>query len=63
MRFSPIADRLARDDTQAWNVHRLASEPLRLGPRYVRHNFWFLFYHFWDGARGKAWKCAPVSSG
>ena len=26
MRFSPIADRLARDDTQAWNVHRLASE-------------------------------------
>ena len=26
MRFSPLADRLARDDTQAWNVHRLASE-------------------------------------
>jgi N-acetylglucosaminyldiphosphoundecaprenol N-acetyl-beta-D-mannosaminyltransferase len=43
-------------------VHRLASEPFRLGPRYVRHNFWFLFYLFWDGARGKAWKCAPVSS-
>lgn len=36
-------------------VHRLASEPLRLGPRYVRHNFWFLFYLFWDGLRGKAW--------
>ena len=26
MRFSPLADRLARDDTKAWNVHRLASE-------------------------------------
>ena len=26
MRFSPLAGRLARDDTQAWNVHRLASE-------------------------------------
>jgi arginine:pyruvate transaminase len=26
MRFSPLSDRLARDDTQAWNVHRLASE-------------------------------------
>ena len=26
MRFSPLSDRLARDDTQAWNVHRLATE-------------------------------------
>jgi N-acetylglucosaminyldiphosphoundecaprenol N-acetyl-beta-D-mannosaminyltransferase len=42
-------------------VHRLASEPLRLGPRYVRHNFWFLFYLFWDGLRGRAWKCPPES--
>jgi N-acetylglucosaminyldiphosphoundecaprenol N-acetyl-beta-D-mannosaminyltransferase len=38
-------------------VHRLASEPLRLGPRYVRYNFWFLFCLFWDGLRGRAWKC------
>jgi len=38
-------------------VHRLASEPLRLGPRYVRHNFWFLFCLFWDGIRGRVWKC------
>lgn len=38
--------------------YRLSSEPARLGPRYVRHNFWFLFYLFWDGIRGKAWKCA-----
>lgn len=42
-------------------VHRLASEPLRLGPRYVRHNFWFLFYLFWDGLRGKAWKSPRAS--
>ena len=39
-------------------VHRLASEPFRLGPRYVRHNFWFLFYLLCDGVRGKAWKCS-----
>lgn len=38
-------------------VHRLASEPLRLGPRYLRNNSRFLFYLFWDGLRGKAWKC------
>jgi len=38
-------------------VFRVASEPLRLGPRYLRHNFWFLFSLFWDGVRGKAWKC------
>jgi N-acetylglucosaminyldiphosphoundecaprenol N-acetyl-beta-D-mannosaminyltransferase len=37
-------------------VHRLASEPRRLGPRYARHNFWFLFYLLRDGLCGKAWK-------
>jgi N-acetylglucosaminyldiphosphoundecaprenol N-acetyl-beta-D-mannosaminyltransferase len=37
-------------------VHRLASEPFRLGPRYVKNNSRFLFYLFWDGVRGKAWK-------
>jgi N-acetylglucosaminyldiphosphoundecaprenol N-acetyl-beta-D-mannosaminyltransferase len=36
-------------------VHRLSSEPRRLGARYLRNNFWFLFYLFWDGLRGKAW--------
>ena len=36
-------------------LHRLSSEPRRLGPRYLRNNFWFLFYLFWDGLRGKAW--------
>jgi N-acetylglucosaminyldiphosphoundecaprenol N-acetyl-beta-D-mannosaminyltransferase len=38
-------------------VHRLASEPMRLGPRYVRNNSQFLFYLFWDSLRGRAWKC------
>jgi len=38
-------------------VHRLASEPMRLGPRYVRNNSQFLFYLLLDGLRGKAWKC------
>lgn len=37
-------------------VHRLSSEPRRLGPRYVRNNFWFLFYLFRDGLLGKAWE-------
>jgi len=38
-------------------VHRLASEPMRLGPRYLRNNSRFLFYLLWDGLRGRAWKC------
>lgn len=36
-------------------VFRLWSEPRRLGPRYLRYNFLFLFYLFRDGVRGKAW--------
>jgi N-acetylglucosaminyldiphosphoundecaprenol N-acetyl-beta-D-mannosaminyltransferase len=36
-------------------VFRLLSEPRRLGPRYVRWNFLFLFYLLWDGLRGRAW--------
>lgn len=36
-------------------VFRLGSEPLRLGPRYLLHNFWFLFYLVCDGLRGRAW--------
>lgn len=37
-------------------VFRLSSEPLRLGPRYLRYNSLFLFYLFWDGIRGCAFK-------
>jgi len=37
-------------------VYRLCSEPRRLATRYFRYNSLFLFYLFWDGLRGKAWK-------
>lgn len=37
-------------------VFRLLSEPLRLGPRYLRYNSLFLFYLFWDGIRGRAFR-------
>jgi N-acetylglucosaminyldiphosphoundecaprenol N-acetyl-beta-D-mannosaminyltransferase len=33
--------------------YRLCAEPLRLGPRYLRYNLWFLFYLLWDGLRGQ----------
>jgi N-acetylglucosaminyldiphosphoundecaprenol N-acetyl-beta-D-mannosaminyltransferase len=36
-------------------IFRLWSEPRRLGPRYLRYNFLFLWYLFWDGVRGRAW--------
>jgi N-acetylglucosaminyldiphosphoundecaprenol N-acetyl-beta-D-mannosaminyltransferase len=35
-------------------LYRLASEPLRLGPRYVKYNSLFLFYLLWDALRGRA---------
>jgi UDP-N-acetyl-D-mannosaminuronic acid transferase (WecB/TagA/CpsF family) len=35
-------------------VFRLLSEPKRLGPRYAKYNFLFLWYLLWDGLRGKA---------
>jgi N-acetylglucosaminyldiphosphoundecaprenol N-acetyl-beta-D-mannosaminyltransferase len=34
-------------------VHRLASEPRRLGPRYFKYNILFLYYLMRDGLRGK----------
>ena len=37
-------------------VYRLCSEPRRLATRYFRYNSLFLFYLFWDGLHGKAWK-------
>jgi N-acetylglucosaminyldiphosphoundecaprenol N-acetyl-beta-D-mannosaminyltransferase len=36
-------------------LFRLLSEPLRLGPRYLRFNLLFLLYLIWDGVRGRAW--------
>jgi N-acetylglucosaminyldiphosphoundecaprenol N-acetyl-beta-D-mannosaminyltransferase len=36
-------------------VFRGISEPRRLGLRYLKFNFLFLFYLLWDGARGRAW--------
>jgi N-acetylglucosaminyldiphosphoundecaprenol N-acetyl-beta-D-mannosaminyltransferase len=36
-------------------VFRLLSEPKRLGPRYFKYNFLFLWYLLGDGLRGAAW--------
>jgi N-acetylglucosaminyldiphosphoundecaprenol N-acetyl-beta-D-mannosaminyltransferase len=37
-------------------VFRFLSEPKRLGPRYAKYNFLFLWYLLWDGIRGRAFK-------
>ena len=37
-------------------LYRLCSEPMRLGPRYLKFNSLFLFYLLWDGLRGRAWR-------
>jgi len=37
-------------------LFRLWSEPLRLGPRYLRYNSSFLFYLVWDGLCGRMFK-------
>ncbi len=34
--------------------YRLCKEPMRLGPRYLKHNSLYLYYLFLDGLRGKA---------
>ena len=36
-------------------IYRLCSEPRRLGPRYFKYNFLFLWYLATDTLRGKAW--------
>jgi len=36
-------------------LYRLCSEPMRLGPRYVKFNSLFLYYLLRDGLRGRAW--------
>jgi N-acetylglucosaminyldiphosphoundecaprenol N-acetyl-beta-D-mannosaminyltransferase len=37
-------------------LFRLVSEPRRLGARYLRYNFLFLWYLLADGLRGHAWQ-------
>ena len=36
-------------------LYRFCSEPLRLGPRYVKFNSLFVYYLVRDGLRGQAW--------
>ena len=56
--FSLLAGR--RQFAPAWMqrlgltwLYRLASEPARLAPRYLKYNSLFLFYCLWDGLRGR----------
>jgi N-acetylglucosaminyldiphosphoundecaprenol N-acetyl-beta-D-mannosaminyltransferase len=60
-----------KPDAPAWMqrlgltwVFRMFSEPRRLGPRYARYNFLFLWYLVRDGIRGRAIKrvTPPVNS-
>jgi N-acetylglucosaminyldiphosphoundecaprenol N-acetyl-beta-D-mannosaminyltransferase len=51
-----------KPDAPAWMqrlgltwIFRLWSEPRRLGPRYLRYNFLFLWYLLRDGLRDKVW--------
>ena len=51
-----------KPDAPAWMqrcgltwIFRLASEPRRLGSRYLKHNLLFLYYLLRDGLRGRAW--------
>lgn len=49
---------------QRWGLtwlHRLSSEPFRLGPRYAQFNLLFLFYLVWDGLFGRAFESRPHS--
>lgn len=36
-------------------LYRMATEPCRLGPRYLKYNSLFLWYLVRDGCRGRAW--------
>ena len=44
-------------------LYRLCSEPRRLGPRYLRYNFLFLYYLLQEGWRGSARRREPGSLG
>ena len=56
-----------KPDAPAWMqrmgltwVFRFWSEPRRLGPRYARYNFLFVWYFLLDGLRGRAWNKQAV---
>ena len=42
-------------------LYRLYSEPRRLGPRYLKYNFLFLYYLVQEGVRGRAWRRGAAS--
>jgi N-acetylglucosaminyldiphosphoundecaprenol N-acetyl-beta-D-mannosaminyltransferase len=42
-------------------IYRLCSEPRRLGPRYLRYNFLFLWYLLRDGLQGRGWGKVPAT--
>lgn len=59
-----------KPDAPAWMqrlgltwLHRLLSEPGRLGPRYLKYNSLFLLYVLWDGLRGRLFAPPPEESG
>jgi N-acetylglucosaminyldiphosphoundecaprenol N-acetyl-beta-D-mannosaminyltransferase len=43
-------------------LFRLVGEPARIGPRYIKYNFLFLFYWLWDALRGFASESPKKSS-
>jgi N-acetylglucosaminyldiphosphoundecaprenol N-acetyl-beta-D-mannosaminyltransferase len=56
-----------RPDAPAWMqrlgltwLFRLAAEPRRLLPRYLKYNSLFLWYLLWDGLRGRALTARPA---
>ncbi|NGO39177.1 WecB/TagA/CpsF family glycosyltransferase [Limisphaera ngatamarikiensis] len=57
-----------KPDAPAWMqragltwLYRMATEPRRLGPRYLKYNTLFLWYLLRDGMRGRAWGPWPVA--
>jgi N-acetylglucosaminyldiphosphoundecaprenol N-acetyl-beta-D-mannosaminyltransferase len=50
---------------QRWGLtwlYRLASEPRRLGARYIRYNFLFVVCMLWDGLKGRAFQAVARST-
>lgn len=53
--MKPDAPLWMQERSLTW-LYRLWSEPRRLAGRYFRYNSLFLFYLFWDGLRGRAFR-------